>query len=315
MKSTLFKMFSAAMILALTFSFLSLPQVTVQAVSPNIVISQVYGGGGNSGATYKNDFIELFNRGTAAVDVSGWSVQYASSTGTTWKATLLSGTIQPGQYYLVQEAAGSGGTVNLPTPDASGSIAMSASSGKVALVGNSTALSGSCLTGVVDSVGFGSANCFEGSAAAPGLNNTTAALRANGGCTDTDDNAADFATGDPDPRNSASPLHSCTGPTDPTGVGAANPASLFAGDAVLLTVAVTPGGSPTSTGLGVTCDLSTIGGASDQALYDDGSNGDVTAGDNTFSFATAIGANTTSGSKSLNCTVSDAEVSQFNCDD
>ncbi|MEQ1530867.1 MAG: hypothetical protein ABL925_16240, partial [Methylococcales bacterium] len=33
------------------------------AVSPNIVISQVYGGGGNTGATYKNDFIELFNRG------------------------------------------------------------------------------------------------------------------------------------------------------------------------------------------------------------------------------------------------------------
>ncbi len=31
------------------------------AVSTDVVISQVYGGGGNSGATYKNDFIELFN--------------------------------------------------------------------------------------------------------------------------------------------------------------------------------------------------------------------------------------------------------------
>src|SRR5438270_10861853 len=45
-------------------------------VSTTIVISQVYGGGGNSGATYKNDFIEIFNRGAAPVSVTGWSVQY-----------------------------------------------------------------------------------------------------------------------------------------------------------------------------------------------------------------------------------------------
>src|SRR5438874_9487339 len=74
------------------------------AASTTVVISQVYGGGGNSGATLRNDFIELFNRGGAAVDVTGWSVQYGSATGTTWAATGLSGTIQPGQYYLVQEA-------------------------------------------------------------------------------------------------------------------------------------------------------------------------------------------------------------------
>ena len=51
-----------------------------QAMS--IVISQVYGGGGNSGATYTNDFVELFNAGSAAVDLSGFSLQYASATGT-----------------------------------------------------------------------------------------------------------------------------------------------------------------------------------------------------------------------------------------
>ena len=102
--------------------------------SPTLVISQVYGGGGNSGAKYKNDFVELFNRGTTAVSVSGWSVQYASATGSSWQVTTLSGTIQPGHYYLVQEAAGSGGTTNLPTPDATGSISMSLSSGKVAPV-------------------------------------------------------------------------------------------------------------------------------------------------------------------------------------
>src|ERR1041384_5154424 len=91
---------------------------TAEAVSTTIVISQVYGGGGNSGSTYKNDFIELFNRGASSVDVTGWSVQYSSSGGTTWAPTNLSGTIAPGHYYLVQEAQGAGGTTNLPTPDA-----------------------------------------------------------------------------------------------------------------------------------------------------------------------------------------------------
>ena len=51
-------------------------------VSPNIVISQIYGGGGNTGAQFTNDYIEIFNRGSTTVDVAGWSLQYASATGT-----------------------------------------------------------------------------------------------------------------------------------------------------------------------------------------------------------------------------------------
>lgn len=53
-----------------------------EAVSTSVVISQVYGGGGNSGAPYTHDFIELFNRGTSSVPLTGWSVQYSSATGT-----------------------------------------------------------------------------------------------------------------------------------------------------------------------------------------------------------------------------------------
>lgn len=186
----------------------------VQAQTSHLVISQVYGGGGNSGATLKNDFIEIFNPTSSTIDVSGWSVQYASSSGNTWQATNLSGSIAPGHYYLVQEAKGSGGTVNLPTPDASGSIGMSGTSGKVALVKSTTAISGVCPLGgnVIDFVGFGSsANCSEGSGPTATLSNTTAALRANDGCTDTDNNSSDFATGTPNPRNSASPAHLCSG--------------------------------------------------------------------------------------------------------
>ena len=202
-------------ILALLFSALLAPAPVV-AASPNIVISQVYGGGGNSGATYKNDFVELFNLGSTAVDITGWTVQYASAAGTTWtNITALAGTIQPGAYYLVQEAAGAGGTTPLPTPDATGNIAMSASNGKVALVNNSTALIGSCPTGMVDFVGFGSANCYEGAGATGALSNPTAALRNGSGCTDTDNNASDFTVSAPAPRNSASSTVSCAADTAP----------------------------------------------------------------------------------------------------
>src|SRR5215217_2206327 len=162
------------------------------AASPDVDISQVYGGGGNSGATFKNDFIELYNRGSAPVPLAGWSVQYASAVGTTFQSTALTGTIRPGRHYLVQEAAGAGGTQDLPTPNATGSIAMSATSGKVRVVTD---------TGDArDLVGYGAANQFE-TAPTPTLANTTAALRNGDGAVDTDDNAADFTIGAPNPRN------------------------------------------------------------------------------------------------------------------
>ncbi len=169
-----------------------------------VVISQVYGGGGNTGATYTHDFVELYNRGTTAVSLTGWTVQYASAGGSSWAKTSLTGVIQPGKYYLVQEAQGAGGTTALPTPDATGALAMSGTNGKVALVNSTTLLSGACPTGgsIIDFVGFGSATCYEGSAATPALSNTTAALRKSDGAQDTDQNGNDFTVGAPNPRNS-----------------------------------------------------------------------------------------------------------------
>jgi hypothetical protein len=153
--------------------------VTVDNVSGEM--RQVYGGGGNAGAMLKSDFIELHNRTAVAVNLAGWSVQYASSTGTTWQKTDLAGSLGPGQYLLVKEAQGSGGTTELPAPDVVGTIAMSATTGKVALVSIGTVLSGTCPAGpaIVDLVGYGSANCFEGTAVAA-LTNATAALREPG---------------------------------------------------------------------------------------------------------------------------------------
>ncbi len=200
-------------ILGMFAAFACLPAA---AATNGVVISQVYGGGGNSGAPYQNDYIELFNGTGSAVDISDWSVQYASSTGSSWSITNIpaSTTLQPGQYYLIAEAAGSGNAAALPTPDVSGSITMSGSKGKVALVNTTTSLTGSCPTSnssVVDFIGFGSANCSEGSGAAPTLSNSTAALRADDGCTDTNNNNADFSAAAPTPRNTSTTLNPCAG--------------------------------------------------------------------------------------------------------
>ena len=139
------KIFSVVTILALML--MALPMQSVGAVSPNIVISQVYGGRGNSGATYTHDFIELFNRGTSAVSLAGWSVQYTSATGTgnfganSGQLTELpSVSLAPGQYLLIQEASTAAVGSPLPTPDVIDAtpINMSGTAGKVALV-NSTA--------------------------------------------------------------------------------------------------------------------------------------------------------------------------------
>jgi predicted extracellular nuclease len=186
------------------------PVRPVEAASTNVVISEVYGGGGNTGATYKNDFIELFNLGTTPFDLTGWSVQYGSAAGTTWAVTPLAGTIPIGGYYLIQEAQGSAGTTSLPTPDASGLIAMSGTNGKVALVNSTTALSGAGLpipTSVVDFVGYGTADAYE-TAATPVLSNTTSASRTIV-CIDIDDNKTEFSIGAQTPQNTASDLLSC----------------------------------------------------------------------------------------------------------
>ncbi|HEX2234177.1 MAG TPA: lamin tail domain-containing protein, partial [Thermoleophilaceae bacterium] len=110
------------------------------AISTDVVISQVYGGGGNTGAQFKNDYVELFNRGSTAVDLTGWSVQYASATGNTWTVANLTGTIAPGRYYLVVQGAGAGAGADLPAADAVGTAMMSANNGKVALVTSTSAL-------------------------------------------------------------------------------------------------------------------------------------------------------------------------------
>lgn len=98
--------------------------------------------------------------------------------------------------------------------------------------------------------------------------------------------------------------------TPPSGIGAVAPAFLATGDDGLFTVTVTPGVNPSSTGLAVTCNFLAINGADPQPLYDDGSHGDVAAGDNIFSFLGSPSDTPTPltpGAFSLPCTISDNE--------
>ncbi|HEX8410119.1 MAG TPA: lamin tail domain-containing protein [Thermoanaerobaculia bacterium] len=212
------------------FVLSALLATTASAVSPNIVISQVYGGAGCGTAgcsAYRNDYIELFNRSASSVTLTNWSVQYAAQTGTTWQVTTVNGTIPAGGYLLVAQAGNANGVNPLPTPDVTGTVSMSATSAKVALVNTNTALSGQCGNGaaltlpgsVIDFVGYGTgANCNDagattgGTGNAPAPSTTNATFRAAAGCTDTDSNSADFAAAAAAPRNSATTAAPCAGP-------------------------------------------------------------------------------------------------------
>jgi uncharacterized protein (TIGR03437 family) len=183
----------------------------------NLVISEVYAGGGNTGAPYTNDFVEVFNRGATIVNfaTTPYSIQYAGATATfgSSKVDLTSGVMAPGHHFLVQLASGGANGVALPTPDATGSLNLASTAGKVVLVVGTTPLSGSgcpLSATVADLVGYGTtADCSENSTRAPAPGNSTADFRKAGGCTDMNDNAADFLVSAPFPRNTAAPINNC----------------------------------------------------------------------------------------------------------
>ncbi|TQK74160.1 putative extracellular nuclease [Brevibacillus sp. AG162] len=197
------------------------------ARADHVVISEVYGGGGNNDAHFKNDFIELYNPTDTTVSVGGWSVQYASAEGTKWAKTDLTGSITPYGFYLVQLASSGSTGGELPTPDDTGSLNLSGSKGKVALVSDGVILTGTDVTSqasVVDMVGYGAANSSEGNSPAPATTNSNSAQRIsdasgivpNGGNGwDTNNNGNDFITGAPTPKNTQSPVEPPL-PTDVT---------------------------------------------------------------------------------------------------
>jgi 5'-nucleotidase len=272
-----------------------------------VVISEVYGGGGNSGATLKRDFIELYNNSDSAVDLSTWSVQYASSTGTTWtNKTNLSGSIPAKGYFLIAQAPGAGGSVDLPTPDESGSIAMAVGSGKVALVKSQAALScgANCSNApdVVDFVGYGEAKDYAGAGpTGTVLTATTSAHRTVDPFKNSGNNSADFFTGAPTPTSSG-------GSTEPPPTGGEFTIAEIQG-----TGDVSPKAGATVTTKGVVTAAYPTGGFNGYVIQTPGTGGDLDLDSHTASDGLYIYSPTTVASVSIGEYVEvTGKVSEFN---
>jgi len=187
-----------------------------------LVISQIYGGGGRTGAAFQSDFVELHNRGPSSIDLNGLSLQRVSDTGSTWSVTPLatSSLIVPaGSYFLVKGRSDSSCGGNpcgeaLPTPDldlsGSANWNFAADAGRLAVVQGTTALAAcNVTTAVREFVGYGvSAACAAGLPTVTGAN-TLALMRRDQGCTNTGSNRDDFAVATPAPRSSMTPAHLC----------------------------------------------------------------------------------------------------------
>jgi hypothetical protein len=202
-------------------------------VSPDLVISQVYTRGGEPGAPFNNDFVEIFNRGNTTVNLADYSLQVLVNLDNGASERLVPITIRfpsagggfpvaPGKYVLYEFENNGPDGAPLPTPDSplgSQDIELPPLFGRVALVKGMAfhryAQFG-CAVGVdaalADFFSYGPTTCVEGGANFPAPTVTAAAVRNSGGCADTDDNVADFSTAAPAPRNSAAPANLCNLP-------------------------------------------------------------------------------------------------------
>ena len=218
------KFLIGCLLLISTFSF---------AQSTTVVISQVYGGGGGSTGTYLFDYVELHNVSASAQSLSGMSLQYGSSTGNFGSSATniyaFPGTtsIPAGGYLLVQlSSTGTAGSALPVTPDlVTTNLSMSGSSGKVALANQTAALACGATatpcslpaTTIIDLVAYGASNNGEGNTTVnngTALTTTQGSVRKNNGCTETNNNNADFdVVTAPVPRNAASAIFSCVAAT------------------------------------------------------------------------------------------------------
>jgi predicted extracellular nuclease len=261
-----------------------------QAASPNVVISEFRTRGPAGG---NDEFIELYNRSTSPVPIGGWQILGSSNTAPTGaRATITAGRmLDPGCHYLVPGSAYSGSVAG---DQAGYGTGISDNGGVAIALPDGT---------IVDQVGVTTTGTAyrEGTALTTQLstNADRSYARKGGGAQDTDDNATDFVLTTPSGPQNSTALYcdGVVGPTPPSGTGSATPSSLEAGDSTQLKVDVTPGANPTSTGIGVTCNAASIG-AGTVTLSGSG---------NTFSGSATVASGTTTGGKSVPCTITDAQ--------
>lgn len=309
---------------------LSIVLMLAAAANAQVVISQVNGNGGltvTGTDPFDRDFVELFNRGTTAVNLSGWSIQIWGDTGSSttaatpsWDVIPLSGTIFPGQYFLIAPSFQRGSlgasvvTSPLPAPDImgpvyDGAILISAING-VALMSTTTQIpAGQCPSGpnVVDYFRYAHPNgvCFEVAAAPPCTSGGGGGVfRNGGGCDDTNNNQADLTSNQlPAPRNSDTNVFVTT---------SASPNVLETGTGGLVTLTAVSGSSPCNPLGGpltsATANLSAFGLGAAEALFDDGAHGDGGPGDGTFGIQFTVPAAQPIGAYVINMTGTSAST-------
>ncbi|MEO7269330.1 MAG: ExeM/NucH family extracellular endonuclease, partial [Knoellia sp.] len=214
------------------------------AVSPNVVISEVYGAGGNAGAVRNADFVELSNPTASSVSLTGKYIHYRAGTGGSGGApAALSGSIPANGKYLIQMGAAGATGAALPTPDAGPfTFQMATAGGQVYLLSSSTAITTTGnqagAAGVIDMVGVSGATSFETAAATVA---GTVTLSVNRTAADADNNSTEFGTATPSPENA--------GPVAPVALEATAPGNKSGqvGSPVAgFTLAATGGTSPYS---------------------------------------------------------------------
>src|SRR5690625_2870187 len=188
---------AAALTLGLTALPGLVPMAQAAVVEPgDLQIQEIYGGGGNAGAVFQNDFVELVNTSEDDLSVDGWTLQYASTSGTFNNTLTLEGIVGAGEVFLIQLAAGDGNGEPLPEADVTGSLNASGSGGVFALSDAGGALQchgATCAEdpAVIELVGWGGAVTFSGEAPAPGTANGTSVERVAA----TGENGTDFEVG------------------------------------------------------------------------------------------------------------------------
>jgi endonuclease G len=286
-------------------------------VSPHLVISQFQAG--RATPNFEDEFVEIHNTSSSPVDLNGYRLVYRSATGqndvpnpfAVWTTSTI---IPAGGFYLVA-AQGYDGSVapNATYNPATCQCSMSGNNGGLAI-----RLGANNAGAIIDSVAWGTVtNGFnEGTAttAHPVDANDNSKARLQNGCQDTDSNANDFATLTPaTPRNASSAPVTCSGSgTNLFAAINANPNFLDPGGNTLITVSVIPATTPPSTGITVVGNLTDIGGVSSQAFFDNGTNGDVTPGDNVFSFRATIPVAMSGGVRNVTAVASDAQARTVN---
>ena len=190
--------------------------------SGNLRISQVYTRGGEAGATYNQDYVELFNPGTGDVDINGWTLTVKTAEGgITNNISIVANqsfAIKPGMHVTFPfNGNGTNGQALPSTKFTSTNSFLGSTSGQIILLAPGQAIPSGCpVSGnYVDFVGYGSSQCSETSPVPVPASNKSM-TRINGGCTDTNNNLNDFSAVDPNPRTFQSPLAQCGSQSSPT---------------------------------------------------------------------------------------------------